>query len=423
MKRPTSVIIIGSGAAGWAAAQKLVDAGLSVLMLEARSRIGGRILTLHNANFPTDLGAEFVHEGAIEIHKILSGNDQILKVSEKHTGFWDNQRFEMSGFWEKVIPLLKKMKAHVPDRPVAEFIREISPDLNDFEKAMLTDYIEGFNATDVFEMSESALVQEAGVNGVDANARLVKGYDALFDTFRQLQQSSKFEVFLNCSVRNIEWKMGEVKVISELDGMTRTDYANAVIVTVPTPIIASRKIDFYPSLDEKVEAAKNIPLGAVFNVKINFKEPPWLAKADLEFVHSPALTFGTRWLWGLYDSKSMASWSGGHRAEKLIGRSRDEVIARALTDLETSCGIAKERLLKIVDAVEFHDWVNDPYSQGAYSYVKVGANGVRGRLAESVTDTIFFAGEATMADGTAGTVHGALRSGYRAADEILRLPE
>lgn len=423
MKRPASVIVVGAGASGWAASKKLLDAGITVLMLESRSRIGGRILTLHNARYPTDMGAEFVHEGALETFRVLEGDDRILKVSEKHSGFWQNQRVEMSGFWNKVLPLLKQMKVQAPDRPVSDFVCEIGSQLSDFEKAMLVDYIEGFNAADVFDMSEAALVQESSMSGVGTNARVVKGYDSLFDPFRSLQESPKFELLLNCAVNNIDWKMGEAKVVSDLSGSPRTDYANAVVITVPTPIIASRKIDFYPALDHKVDAANRMCLGTVFSVKMNFKEQPWIAGADVEFVHSPELTFGTRWLWGLYDSKSLTSWSGGHRAEKLEGRSRDEVIARALADLETSCKVPKERLLNIVDTIDFHDWTSDPHSQGAYSYVKVGGAGARERLAESVASTLFFAGEATMADGTAGTVHGALRSGYRAADEILALPE
>src|SRR4051812_29199030 len=107
MKRPTTVIVVGAGASGWAASQKLLDAGITVLMLEARSRIGGRILTLHNTRYPTDLGAEFVHEGAKETFKVLDGDDRILKVAEKHSGFWQNHRVEMSSFWGKVLPLLK----------------------------------------------------------------------------------------------------------------------------------------------------------------------------------------------------------------------------------------------------------------------------------------------------------------------------
>jgi hypothetical protein len=58
-------------------------------------------------------------------------------------------------------------------------------------------------------------------------------------------------------------------------------------------------------------------------------------------------------------------------------------------------------------------------SLGAYSYVPVGAITAPIRLAEPVADTLFFAGEATNSDGHSGTVHGAIATGYRAADELL----
>lgn len=422
MERPSSVLIVGAGAAGWAAARKLVSAGLQVLMLEARPRIGGRIQTLHTQDFPVDLGAEFVHEGARETLKIL-GPEKIRMLSEKHSGYWRGKRLDLSNFWKKALPLLKRMKPQNPDRSVADFLREVDRELDDFEKAMLVDYIEGFNATDVFEMSESALASEEGVTGVNRNGKVINGYDSLFDSFRRLQESSHFELLLNCHVRRIEWKLGEVKVISEFEGTTRTDYAQATILTVPTPILANQNIYFYPAIDEKVKAAAGIPMGTVYKVVMTFKESPWDTPDDLEFVHSPELVFGTRWLWGCFDSKSLVSWSGGHRAGRLIGRSVDEISAKALSDLEESCNISKSRLNKIVKAMDMHDWTADPLSQGAYSYVKVGAHGARESLAESIAHTLYFAGEATMADGSAGTVQGALRSGMRAAKEILELAE
>jgi len=422
MKRPSSVLIIGAGASGWSAARKLVNAGIQVLMLEARPRIGGRIHTLHTQDYPVDLGAEFVHEGATETLKIL-GPEKIHMLSEKHSGYWRGKRLDLTNFWKKALPMLKKMKPQVPDRPVSEFLEEVDGDLDDFEKAMLVDYIEGFNATDVFEMSETALASEEGMSGIYRNAKIIKGYDSLFDPFRRLQESSHFELLLNCHVRRIEWKFGEVKAVSEFEGTSRTDYAQAAIFTVPTPILAKQEIYFYPAIDEKVKAAEGIALGNVYEVVMTFKDSPWEAREDLEFVHSPELTFGTRWLWGCYDSKSLVSWSGGHRAGRLVGRSFDEISAKALSDLEESCNISKSRLSEIVKAIDLHDWTADPLSQGAYSYVKVGAHGARESLAESIASTLYFAGEATMADGSAGTVQGALRSGIRAADEILELPE
>ena len=66
-----------------------------------------------------------------------------------------------------------------------------------------------------------------------------------------------------------------------------------------------------------------------------------------------------------------------------------------------------------------HDWQRDPYSLGAYSYAPNGASEACASLALPVEDTLFFAGEHTDTTGHPGTVHGAMRSGLRAADQVL----
>ena len=71
-----------------------------------------------------------------------------------------------------------------------------------------------------------------------------------------------------------------------------------------------------------------------------------------------------------------------------------------------------------LEAAYWHDWLSDPFSRGAYSYVTVGGQNARGELAAPLNDTLFFAGEATDSEG--GTVTGALHSGTRAAREVHR---
>ena len=67
-----------------------------------------------------------------------------------------------------------------------------------------------------------------------------------------------------------------------------------------------------------------------------------------------------------------------------------------------------------------HNWQNDPFSRGAYSYGKAGARDAQSALARPVANTLFFAGEATDIGGHNGTVHGAIASGRRAATEITQ---
>ncbi len=67
MTAPPEVAIIGAGVAGLTAARELSAAGARVLVLEARDRLGGRVMTHHAADGPVELGAEFVHGAFPEI--------------------------------------------------------------------------------------------------------------------------------------------------------------------------------------------------------------------------------------------------------------------------------------------------------------------------------------------------------------------
>ena len=73
----------------------------------------------------------------------------------------------------------------------------------------------------------------------------------------------------------------------------------------------------------------------------------------------------------------------------------------------------------VLQASYTHDWQTDPFSRGAYSYVKVGGDRAQSVLAAPLNHRLFFAGEATDVSGHHGTVHGAIATGKRAATEIL----
>ena len=70
-----------------------------------------------------------------------------------------------------------------------------------------------------------------------------------------------------------------------------------------------------------------------------------------------------------------------------------------------------------VVAWETHNWSRDPFSRGAYSFIVAGQENAAEKLRQPVQDTLFFAGEATADGEEIGTVHGALASGLRAAEE------
>jgi monoamine oxidase len=97
----------------------------------------------------------------------------------------------------------------------------------------------------------------------------------------------------------------------------------------------------------------------------------------------------------------------------------DRIINKAIESLANLLGLEKAHLNARLDAAYLHSWDADPFSRGAYSYVKAGGEGCQSTFAAPIANTLFFAGEHTDTTGHNGTVHGAIASGRRAAREIL----
>jgi monoamine oxidase len=97
----------------------------------------------------------------------------------------------------------------------------------------------------------------------------------------------------------------------------------------------------------------------------------------------------------------------------------DFILNEAIRSLANALKIEAHALEQRIEASFVMDWQSDPFSLGAYSYVPVGGITAPILLAEPVSDTLFFAGEATNTEGNAGTMHGAIQTGYRAAEEVL----
>ena len=115
----------------------------------------------------------------------------------------------------------------------------------------------------------------------------------------------------------------------------------------------------------------------------------------------------------------LTGWAAGTAAEKLLGRTPDELRAVAINSISETFGAPTAQIESQFVEMHFHDWSADPFSRGAYSYPAVGGIEAAQRLAEPLEETLFFAGEATDFQGYSGTVHGAIESGHRAAREIL----
>jgi monoamine oxidase len=119
----------------------------------------------------------------------------------------------------------------------------------------------------------------------------------------------------------------------------------------------------------------------------------------------------------------ITAWSPATWASRLGGQTEESIIDKALAALQGITGTERQELNSRLRSSYWHDWEADPFSRGAYSYVKVGGDTAQAELGRPLQNTVFFAGEATDTTGHNGTVHGAIASGQRAAREILQARE
>jgi hypothetical protein len=164
-----------------------------------------------------------------------------------------------------------------------------------------------------------------------------------------------------------------------------------------------------------------------------FREPWWQAssRTDKKQLETLSFLFTSRrtppvW-WTTHPEPqplpTLTGWAGGPRATQLTA----QLTARAAEDLgRTACdmlaevfALPAERVHTALVSTHLHDWSADPFSLGAYSYIPAGALDAPATMAEPEQHTLFFAGEHTDITGHWGTVHAAIRSGLRAAAQVL----
>jgi monoamine oxidase len=147
------VIIIGAGAAGLACADSLQKAGIKVLMLEARNRIGGRAFTLGSPHFdqPVEFGAEFIHGAPTNLLKILEEKNLAFNdVLDRHFYTGNGKLKKQEQFWERLQKISDRLNPERKrDRTVREFIRSQGPKIPTDLKKIFVGYVEGFQAANL----------------------------------------------------------------------------------------------------------------------------------------------------------------------------------------------------------------------------------------------------------------------------------
>ena len=403
-KSSYEVIVVGAGAAGLAAAAELARAGRSVLIVEARDRVGGRCHTrrMPGLAVPVELGAEFIH-GRPEVTLSLLRRAGVAGVDSTRT-----QRFVDRGRLRPVDAFAEARKAtratavlKKRDLSFEAFLntRRLGKTTRTFSRMV----VQGFDAADPARVSARDIAAEWKTALGSSQMRPQGGYGPLLASLLK-----GFSVKLDTPVREIRWQRGAV----EIAGVR----ARQAIITLPLGVLQSGSVRFSPPLAGKREALEKLACGPVIRVAMRFREPFWEERCpNVAFFHSPRAPFPTFWTPLPMRAPLLTAWAGGPKAARLTGFSEQKLLRQALASVSSVLGKNAEPAAFLV-----HDWQADPYARGGYSYVRVGGTGARGELAAPLEETLYFAGEATDAE-EAGTVGGALRSGIRAAREIMQL--
>lgn len=399
------VVIVGAGAAGLAAARALSHQPLTIAVLEARDRIGGRAWTIRFQGEGLDMGCGWLHSA--DENPLAAMVEPAGLTLDRTPPPWQSQAFnhettdaEIADFraaWDAFDERIAEAAAAGREGPASALLEPG----NRWNGRM--DAISG--ALNGARFAQVSILDYDAYRDTGVNWRVREGYGRLIETLGR-----PVPVITDCPVRKID-RTGPVLRLETDRGVIE---ARAVIVTLPTDLIARETLKFDPPLPALLEAANNVPLGLASKMHMtvtgaeDFPENSQLwgrtDTADTGGYH--LRPFGRAMIEGYY---------GGDLARGLEAEGQAAFFAFAVEELVHLLGSNMRRRL---DPVVATLWGADPWSLGAYSHALPGHAGDRARLKTPVENRIFFAGEAT-AEAFYGTTHGAWMEGERAAREAM----
>ncbi|NQE62441.1 NAD(P)/FAD-dependent oxidoreductase [Caulobacter sp. RHG1] len=403
------IAIVGAGAAGLGAAGEVAASGLSGVLLEARDRLGGRGHTVETPVGPIDLGCEWLHSA--DQNPLVARFQALGLTIDKTPPPWTNiadspmfTRAEQAEFGRAFATLETRLEAAAedggPDRPASDLLE---PDCR--WNPLLNAFSAFYNGA---EFSEVSLHDYAAYDDTEVNWRVAEGYGAGLTRL-----APSLPIRLSCPVSVIRHDGPRLALETALGTMS----ARAVIVCVPTAILASGALRFVPELPDKLEAVAGLPLGLADKVFLRLDKPDTFP-AETQLYGDP-----TRTATGAHHLRPLGRplievFLGGAHARELEGQGPGAATAFAIDELAAIYG---EDIRRKVHPLAETAWAADPFAGGSYSHALPGRAGDRARLAAPVDQRLFFAGEACSA-AAFSTAHGAWQTGQaagRAAIESL----
>ncbi|MEK6398423.1 MAG: NAD(P)/FAD-dependent oxidoreductase [Terriglobus sp.] len=437
------VIIIGAGVSGLMAAVKLLTSSnnMHVTLLEAQDRVGGRIHTVHVNGMPIELGAEFVHGEPPELLALL--NDLNLETYELHG---ENLNYDCSDNSlhaqdegahddeDSPFAVLEQMTAWSNRHPDEDLTFDAWCQREHIDAGLHSGargYVEGFNAADASRISVRSLaVQQTAEDSIHGDElRHVKGgYQQLPEALARRFTRLGGTLRLRSQVRAIAWSPGSVDVHLTTG---ETLHADAAIITLPLGVLQSNAVTFTPTPANILTQARRMAMGPVLRMSLVFRTRWWetihhpqtkrLQKLSFILPERQRSDMNFRVFWTGYPSLDpvLTAWAGGPSANALATKNDREIAHAACHDLARIFGIPMQQILNELTDYPRHNWTGNALFGGAYSWVPSGSVDASEQMTHPVDGTLYFAGEHTDITGHWGTVHGAIRSGIRAAQQVL----
>jgi monoamine oxidase len=399
-------VIVGGGAAGIAAAHRLHRAGVDCLIVEARARLGGRAWTVAGpSGSALDLGCGWLHSAdrnpwvavAEEQGHTIDKTPPPWRRRSSSLGFTEDGQREFLKAQEDFFARVSERAQKEPDVPAAALL---APGCrwNNLINAVGT-YISGA------ELDRVSARDFDNFDDTGVNWRVAEGYGATIAACGE-----KLPAALDCPVLRIDHNGKRLKIETQQGVIT----ADQAIVTMPSAILAEADSLFSPMLPDKTRAAQGLPLGLADKLFLSLENAEEFEKDSRLFGATDRTATATYHL-RPFGRPQIEVFFGGALAAEL-----EQAGERAFVDFAVSelMGLLGNAFLQRVKPIHIHRWAADPFARGSYSYALPGMADCRAKLAASVDNRLFFAGEA-CSPGDFSTAHGGWITGVVAADQVL----
>ncbi|MGC2288477.1 MAG: NAD(P)/FAD-dependent oxidoreductase [Thermoplasmata archaeon] len=433
------VLILGAGAAGLACGERLHRLGVPFTILEARDRIGGRALTDYSLapGLPLELGAQMVHGRHVVTHqwaRRLGLSTRPWPVAQRAL-FSVNRRlcrfpwlalpgypdFGFRAFLQGTRVLPGKLRnLPPPDCSLTEFLEKESPTLGARRFVeLLHAHVYAADPDEIGVRGPAEEERRAGEEFGYRNFRLNEGYTELFQ-----RHSAPFRdrIRTGIGIKSVRHTAEGVRVDAmTADGNETVEFKGpAAVVTFPLGVLKSEAVVFDPPLPpSKRSAIDRIAFGMGYALQLRMNGGELTRRfGDFSLVWAGgATTFHRPGVRHQAAPEVITAFTVGREAKRRATMDEQDRIDATLAEL--SAALPEGVHLGTVTHHSVHLWPEDPFAGGAYSFLPPGVDVVeRERLAQPVDNVLFFAGEATNWKGESATIHGAIETGYRAAEEV-----